>query len=60
MTRAELLERVWGLSPQSQTRTVDVLMSKLRRHMESERGAKVLVTVRGEGYRLLVQGAQPR
>lgn len=60
VTRAELLERVWGLSPQSQTRTVDVLMSKLRRHMESERGAKVLVTVRGEGYRLLVQGAQPR
>ena len=28
-----------GLSPQSQTR-VDVLMSKLRRHMESERGPR--------------------
>lgn len=54
VTRSELLERVWRLSADNQTRTVDVFMSKLRRHIESEGSGKVLVTVRGEGYRLLV------
>jgi DNA-binding response OmpR family regulator len=49
-----LLERVWRLSPDNQTRTVDVFMSRLRRYIESDDGGKVLVTVRGEGYRLLI------
>ena len=55
VSRQELLERVWRLSPRSRTRTVDVFMSRLRRYLESDDGAKVLVTVRGEGYRLLPQ-----
>lgn len=54
VTRQELLERVWRLSPDSQTRTVDVFMSRLRRCIESDDSGKVLVTVRGEGYRLLI------
>ena len=57
VSRQELLERVWRLSPRSRTRTVDVFMSRLRRYLEPEEGAKVLVTVRGEGYRLLPQVA---
>ena len=57
VSREELLERVWRLSPRSRTRTVDVFMSRLRRYLEPEKGAKVLVTVRGEGYRLLPQVA---
>jgi DNA-binding response OmpR family regulator len=57
VSREELLERVWRLSPRSRTRTVDVFMSRLRRYLEPEKGPKVLVTVRGEGYRLLPQVA---
>ena len=51
--REELLERVWYLSPESHTRTVDVCMSRLRRVIDTGDGRKHLVTVRGEGYRLL-------
>ena len=54
VTREELLERVWRLSPQSKTRTVDVFMSRLRKSVEKTEKAKVLVTVRGEGYRLIL------
>jgi DNA-binding response OmpR family regulator len=54
VSREELLERVWRLSPQSKTRTVDVFMSRLRKSVEKTEKAKVLVTVRGEGYRLIL------
>jgi two-component system response regulator RegX3 len=55
--REELLHKVWGYhqSMDIETRTVDIHIAKLRRKIEP--GAKeptLLVTVRGAGYRLLV------
>ncbi|MDE0881509.1 MAG: response regulator transcription factor [Myxococcota bacterium] len=54
VSREELLLRVWRLSPNNKTRTVDVFMSRLRKILQNEGGLKVLLSVRGEGYRLLL------
>jgi len=57
VSREELLTEVWGYAKTSQleTRTVDIHMAKLRRKIESNpKDPQLLVTVRGEGYKLLV------
>jgi DNA-binding response OmpR family regulator len=52
VTRAELLQHVWGLSPNMETRTVDVAISALRKKIEVDAAAPRIVTsVRGTGYR---------
>lgn len=49
--RAELLERVWGLSGQLQTRTVDMAIANLRKKIERDPGdPRVIVSVKGAGY----------
>jgi DNA-binding response OmpR family regulator len=48
--RAELLDRVWGLSFAGGTRTVDVHVAQLRKKLGRP---DVIHTVRGVGYRLL-------
>ncbi len=56
VSRDELLEHVWGYRQADaiETRTVDIHIAKLRRKIEPDpRQPKWLVTVRGEGYRLL-------
>lgn len=54
VSRDELLRRVWQSSPDSQTRTVDVFISRLRRLIEEDSGRpRLLVSVRGVGYRLV-------
>ena len=62
--RDELLTKVWGYSRGCgiETRTVDIHIAKLRRKIEPDPAApRVLVTVRGVGYRLLVgDGAAPQ
>ena len=53
----ELLTKVWGYTNglNLETRTVDIHIAKLRRKIEVDPTApKTLVTVRGAGYRLLV------
>ncbi|WP_295383962.1 response regulator transcription factor [uncultured Thiodictyon sp.] len=58
--RDELLTRVWGYSRGCgiETRTVDIHIAKLRRKIEPDPALpRVLVTVRGVGYRLLVGAA---
>jgi len=51
--KAEILEKVWNLSPDTQTRAVDNFVVRLRRYVEQDpRSPKHLVTVRGAGYRL--------
>lgn len=58
--REELLSKVWGYGNNLdiETRTVDIHIAKLRRKIESTPSEPcVLVTVRGAGYRLLVQDA---
>lgn len=57
VTREELLAEVWGYAQTShlETRTVDIHMAKLRRKIEANpKEPQLLVTVRGEGYKLLV------
>jgi len=54
--RGELLTEVWGYNRASriETRTVDIHIAKIRRKIEKDPKAPTyLVTVRGEGYRLL-------
>jgi two-component system response regulator RegX3 len=55
--RDELLTKVWGYSRGCgiETRTVDIHIAKLRRKIEPAPALpRVLITVRGVGYRLLV------
>jgi two-component system response regulator RegX3 len=54
--REELLEKVWGYrqAESIETRTVDIHIAKLRRKIEPDpKQPKYLLTIRGEGYRLL-------
>ena len=54
-SRAELLVNVWGYRADMVTRTVDATVSRLRDKIEREPSApEHLLTVRGEGYRLVV------
>jgi two-component system, OmpR family, alkaline phosphatase synthesis response regulator PhoP len=53
VSKAEILEKVWNLSPDTQTRAVDNFVVRLRRYVEPDpREPKHLLTVRGAGYRL--------
>jgi two-component system, OmpR family, response regulator MprA len=50
VSRDALLEEVWGYAPFSETNTVDVFVSNLRRKLESGGEGRLLHTVRGAGY----------
>jgi two-component system, OmpR family, response regulator MprA len=50
VSRDALLEEVWGYAPFSETNTVDVFVSNLRRKLEGGGEPRVLHTVRGAGY----------
>jgi DNA-binding response OmpR family regulator len=53
VTKAEILEKVWNLNPDTETRAVDNFVMRLRRHLEEDaRNPRHLETVRGVGYRL--------
>jgi DNA-binding response OmpR family regulator len=52
VTRRELLEHVWGVSPGNETRAVDVAVAGLRAKLEREPATPVIiVSVKGTGYR---------
>ncbi|HEV2773409.1 MAG TPA: response regulator transcription factor [Thermoleophilaceae bacterium] len=50
ISRESLLEDVWGYAPFSETNTVDVFVSNLRRKLEAGGEPRMLHTVRGAGY----------
>ena len=51
VTRGELLEHVWGVSPNLETRTVDVTIANLRKKVEPDAKAPIIVvSVKGIGY----------
>jgi DNA-binding response OmpR family regulator len=51
VSRSELLEQVWGVSGDMQTRTVDMTVAKLRQKIERDPAApEIVVTVTGVGY----------
>ncbi|WP_028660488.1 response regulator transcription factor [Nocardioides insulae] len=53
LTRAQLIDRVWGSDYVGDTKTLDVHVKRLRAKLEPDPGApKYLVTVRGLGYKL--------
>lgn len=57
VSREELLSKVWGYARNLdiETRTVDIHVAKLRRKIEADpKQPQILVTVRGAGYRLMV------
>jgi DNA-binding response OmpR family regulator len=58
VSREELLSRVWGVNPRSvETRTVDMHVARLRDKLQdSADEPKLLVTVRGKGYRWMAAG----
>jgi DNA-binding response OmpR family regulator len=56
VTKAEILEKVWNLNPDTETRAVDNFVMRLRRYLEEDaRRPRLLETVRGVGYRLADQ-----
>lgn len=57
VSREELLQKVWGYANalELETRTVDIHIAKLRRKIEHDAATpRILLTVRGAGYRLLL------
>jgi DNA-binding response OmpR family regulator len=55
VSKGEILEKVWNVSPETQTRAIDNFIVRLRRYLEANpRSPKHLYTVRGAGYRLLL------
>lgn len=52
VTRAMLLEHVWGYHFDPQTNVIDVHISRLRQKIDKDFDAVLLETVRGAGYRL--------
>jgi len=57
VTRAQLLENVWGLSHMPTTRTVDNFIVNLRKYFEIDPARpRHFLSVRGAGYRFVAQG----
>ena len=52
VTRAMLLEHVWGYHFDPQTNVIDVHVSRLRQKIDKDFDTPLLTTVRGAGYRL--------
>jgi DNA-binding response OmpR family regulator len=51
VSRKELLENVWNVSPEVETRTIDIFISRLRKHLEPDpQNPKYIKSVRGIGY----------
>lgn len=51
VTRKELLENVWNMNPDIETRTVDNFIARLRKHFEDDpANPKFIVSVRSAGY----------
>lgn len=51
VSRAELLQTVWGASDEIETRTVDMTIANLRQKIEREPAEpRIVVTVKGTGY----------
>jgi DNA-binding response OmpR family regulator len=62
VSRKQILEEVWGLHEDTDTRAIDNFIVRLRRYLEdSPATPKYLITVRGVGYRFLPEPeAKPR
>ncbi len=52
LSRARILEQIWGYSADPVTNVVDVYVGQLRRKIDDDFAIKLLKTVRGFGYKL--------
>jgi DNA-binding response OmpR family regulator len=60
VSRKVMLEEVWGLHEDTDTRAIDNFMVRLRRYIEDDpRSPRHLVTVRGVGYRFVSHPPEP-
>ena len=51
VSRAELLEQIWGAQPNMETRTVDVTIANLRHKIERDpANPQIIVCIKGVGY----------
>ncbi len=51
VSREELLEKVWGYSPDTETRTVDNFIARLRKYFEKKpQKPRYIITIREKGY----------
>ncbi len=58
VTKAEILEKVWNLLPDTETRAVDNFVVRLRKYLEADPASpRILLTVRGAGYRMEAEPA---
>jgi DNA-binding response OmpR family regulator len=56
VSRKQILEEVWGLHEDTDTRAIDNFIVRLRRYLEDDPGhPRHLLTVRGVGYRFVAQ-----
>jgi two-component system, OmpR family, alkaline phosphatase synthesis response regulator PhoP len=56
VSRKQILEEVWGLREDTDTRAIDNFVVRLRRYIEDDPGhPRHLLTVRGVGYRFLAK-----
>jgi DNA-binding response OmpR family regulator len=56
VSRKQILEEVWGLHEDTDTRAIDNFIVRLRRYIEVDPGSpRHLLTVRGVGYRFLAK-----
>ena len=59
VSRKTMLEQVWGLRDDTDTRAIDNFLVRLRRYIENEPSRpKHLLTVRGVGYRFVAHPSQ--
>ncbi len=61
VSRKSMLEQVWGLREDTDTRPIDNFIVRLRRYIEDDpTRPRHLLTVRGVGYRFLAAPARPK
>ncbi|MEQ1645632.1 MAG: helix-turn-helix domain-containing protein, partial [Pyrinomonadaceae bacterium] len=54
VSRKAILEDVWGMREDTDTRAIDNFIVRLRKHLEDEpNNPKIVQTVRGVGYRFV-------
>jgi DNA-binding response OmpR family regulator len=57
VSRKAILEEVWNLHEETDTRAIDNFIVRLRRYIEDNPASpKFLLTVRGVGYKFVSQG----
>jgi DNA-binding response OmpR family regulator len=57
LSRAELLKSVWGISPDTETRTLDNFIVRMRKYFEPDPAHPIhFLTVRGRGYQFVRKG----